>query len=311
MYVLTNRDLELSCDEKVIQIYGESVRSAYALMLISMEEKKNLFMPLCSNFSKNAIEERIEAIMTLKKHSITTSIAAVCLVGGMAMMFATSAAANGEASAMTVVSEDTNHSVESILPQPTQQELVDLYGAFGISFDTNDHMLFNGEQIRYFCDGVEIEEGIWAIRYEHFQPNGTVDVFSRRSIVDNGDGSYDPFGDLLGLEKSNQEVFEQRNFIASTTIGTTAIIDGESEATGQTFTQLFAKYKEYGIMYEERPGSSGSGNVYYNGETVRTFIDEAPDGGVFSYGSRGGGMITIRTVYDNNGKLIGVEQEAF
>lgn len=67
MVVLANRDLELSCDEAVVRLFGEQVKSAYARTLIHMEEIKSGCLPLCSNFSKNAIEERITAIMKIKK----------------------------------------------------------------------------------------------------------------------------------------------------------------------------------------------------------------------------------------------------
>lgn len=67
MYVLANRDIELSCDEAVIRLFGESTRSSYAMAIIQMAEVKSGITPLCSNFSKNAIEERIVAIMKFKK----------------------------------------------------------------------------------------------------------------------------------------------------------------------------------------------------------------------------------------------------
>ena len=37
MYVLANRDLELSCDETVLRRFGGDVRAAYARVLIRME----------------------------------------------------------------------------------------------------------------------------------------------------------------------------------------------------------------------------------------------------------------------------------
>ena len=41
MYVLANRDTELSCDAWVIRMTGVKNRSSYALMLIKMEERRN------------------------------------------------------------------------------------------------------------------------------------------------------------------------------------------------------------------------------------------------------------------------------
>lgn len=91
MYFLFNRDLELACDEKVIRHFGEASRSAYARMLIDMEAKKSGLLPLYNNFSKNAIEERITAIMKLKKISRPVMLFAAGLIIGVAVLFTTSA----------------------------------------------------------------------------------------------------------------------------------------------------------------------------------------------------------------------------
>lgn len=68
MYILFNRDIELACDESVIRQFGEKSKSAYSLMLINMEATKSGLLPFCNSFSKNAIEERITAIMKTKNN---------------------------------------------------------------------------------------------------------------------------------------------------------------------------------------------------------------------------------------------------
>lgn len=107
MYVLANRDIELSCDEAVIRLFGESTRSSYAMAIIQMAEVKSGITPLCSNFSKNAIEERIVAIMKFKKSSFIALALAYALVLTVGATFATSANAT-EAS-------NTGEKVESIV----------------------------------------------------------------------------------------------------------------------------------------------------------------------------------------------------
>lgn len=92
MYVLANRDIELSCDEKVVRTFGETIKSAYAMTLIGLEEKKTRLTPLVNNFSKNAIEERVVSIMRMKKVSFVGMILAVALVIGTVTVFATNAA---------------------------------------------------------------------------------------------------------------------------------------------------------------------------------------------------------------------------
>lgn len=91
MYVLANRDIELCCDETVVCRFGRETRASYARVLISMEETKSEFVPLCSHFSKNAIEERITAIMKTKKTTIISLVVALVLVVGIVAIFATSA----------------------------------------------------------------------------------------------------------------------------------------------------------------------------------------------------------------------------
>ena len=111
MYFLFNRDLELACDEKVIRHFGESSRSAYARMLIDMEEKKSGLMPLCNNFSKNAIEERITAIMKLKKISRPVTLLAMGLIIGVATLFVTSASYASSANSTDDVSGHPGNAV--------------------------------------------------------------------------------------------------------------------------------------------------------------------------------------------------------
>lgn len=91
MYALANRDLELSCDENVVRALGAEARQGYALTLLSMEEGRSGLRPLCNHFSKNAIEERIRAIMNMKKTTVWAIAAALVVVVGVTVAFATSA----------------------------------------------------------------------------------------------------------------------------------------------------------------------------------------------------------------------------
>lgn len=65
MYFLMIQDLELACDESVIQTAGQDSRSSYALTLIRLEEHKSGLFPLESRFCANAAEERITSTSIL------------------------------------------------------------------------------------------------------------------------------------------------------------------------------------------------------------------------------------------------------
>ena len=91
MLTLFNRDIELACDEAVIQSMGEGEKSGYARALISMEEVKSGFAPFYSGFNRNAIEARIKAIMKMKKVTFAAVSAAIIIAGTLTAVLATSA----------------------------------------------------------------------------------------------------------------------------------------------------------------------------------------------------------------------------
>lgn len=91
MYLLANRDLELSCDERVMDTLGGREKAPYALTLINMEETRSRGLSLYNHFGKLAIEERIEAIMKYKKASVLAAALAAVLVVGATTAFASSA----------------------------------------------------------------------------------------------------------------------------------------------------------------------------------------------------------------------------
>lgn len=97
MYLLFNRDIEISCDESVVRQFGEMSRSAYARTLIALEEKKSGLAPFYSSFSKNVMEERITAIMKTKKATVWSVVISVLVLIAIVALFATSAANDSEA----------------------------------------------------------------------------------------------------------------------------------------------------------------------------------------------------------------------
>ena len=92
MYLLANRDIELVCDETVLACIGEGARREYAHALIDLAARQSgLPSPLFSGFSRQTIEERIRAIMKMKRLTKIAVIAAVLLVAFSTLAFATTA----------------------------------------------------------------------------------------------------------------------------------------------------------------------------------------------------------------------------
>ncbi|MCL2236193.1 MAG: M56 family metallopeptidase [Defluviitaleaceae bacterium] len=71
MFILANKDIEITCDQLTLRRLGHGENAAYAHSLINMAEHKNAFAAqIYNNFSKNITVERIEVIMKNKKKSI-------------------------------------------------------------------------------------------------------------------------------------------------------------------------------------------------------------------------------------------------
>lgn len=433
MNILANRDVELACDADVLRQLGWQSRSNYALTLISMEERKSSLTPLSSSFSKNAIEERIIAMMKFKRTSVTALTIALIMMLGVSAAFATTAApdtqakphsfstsklsgdapvasassapdswlaqwesslapylpfgltyaydsaadsvrmfyqgveicglwdevrqiwitdhagnghgihgksapelyavyTDGHLTGLRFASEEEQAEWTALREQSTAagtisqetlegwqkdeadqlspEEMMELYGAYGISYDAQGNLLYKGEKVRYFCDGVGTEDGEWFIRHDSFNKEGTVDVYTQRACLDNGDGSVNPFGPLVGLRSVTYEEEEFHHLQILTameedvveTVAADVIAD-KAGGYGETLADRFSRYAEYGVVFDGK----GQGSISYQGEAVGKFIDIQPEGGVFTYTAPDGGGLSVCTVYDSKGVLTGVE----
>ena len=217
MYVLANRDIELFCDETVVRSYGEKAKSVYALILLGLEEKRNAFLSLCSNFSKNAVEERIVSIMKTRRLSFFSIVAALVMIGGMTLVFATSRAA-GDA----VLAESQDSLEPAVLPDST------LSGAGILSDESSpsgyvERMLFatKGESaLKVTYDGstwentpvIKENENWYWYSYEEYAEH-IESIISKRNIQDS---THDCMGlyssqvneSMLGAEKDHEKLMQ-------------------------------------------------------------------------------------------------------
>ena len=119
LFIMANRDIELYCDETVLQKLGVCSNKAYAMTLISMEERKK-YTPLLNSFSKYATKERIDSIMKTSRRTIISSIAATAIVISVSAVFATSSAAETKP-VITEVSQN-NYSAEDFSAEFAQTQ---------------------------------------------------------------------------------------------------------------------------------------------------------------------------------------------
>lgn len=146
MYALANRDIELSCDEAVIRSCGVSSRGAYARTLLAMGEREGGLVPLLqSGFGKTALEERIGAIMRIRRTSLAAAAASLALVVAIPAALATSAV---EEPAAQTESESGAADTQSVSPKSTAS---DRDASEAIAADSYAVPVSDGSSTAYFA----------------------------------------------------------------------------------------------------------------------------------------------------------------
>ena len=215
MYVLANRDLELSCDETVLRQTGGDMRGAYARVLIRMEERRRGVQPMCNHFSKNAMEERIRAIMKTKKITAISLALAAVLVAGTVTVFATSA------------KQDENHAPVKATGAVVEQNAANAGGAEAV--ESGKPLQPSAE---YAAAGIREEGSRW---YYQGQPvamiyddNGGIYVDEKAT-----DGCYlnvrrDSAGGISGVDVLTKEQFRARADRQLNSVPTETTMDEET-----------------------------------------------------------------------------------
>ena len=309
MVHLANRDLELSCDECVVRQMGGASKAAYARTLIQMEERKSGFAPLMNHFSKNIIEERILAIMKIKKYSKKFSAAlaltAVVLVGSVTLVFATSSVKD----VVVMESEDgtISYSIENgttwvVEDDGTVQSPVIewwTYDEFKEWMEEEIRFLESiaddGEPDYYDDDNVlrdytlkDVEET--ASTYQSMLESIKNGIKISKSV----DGTDDL---CLAMYENSGNVFDTSQEDVSTVVN--------NETSGSSATEIpggsvdYSVYEPYGLVYDKE-------NHYYtyNGNVVRFFNDPVAGASFTNFFS---GTVDIEAEYDGN-KLIGIKE---
>ena len=373
MYLLANRDLELSCDEMVLHLMGIENKTAYALALLDMEESRCHLCTIGNAFSRSAIEERIGAIMKMKKRSLLSVVMAVVLVVSLTACFATSPAeqdaqtAKGSEEPLLwqhyrqmqledyiaygfsydeeedrwmyqdsevhafldpaknvhlmseedglsfLVSYDSNDKLHierisaeqanqlyieyfgsSILyedrtqlyqdnpdtifvgqwSESSKQFLIDTYLPFGVSLDMESNLVYNGELVRYFVDGITYDwnDGEYTLDepakqsepcaycYEYYNPQGTVDLYAVHARQTKGS-----LGTLIGVEEFAPSVLEDKQFQLIDIEEREKLNRKEENLSWDDMLKKLSALEEHGITYEQ----VGEGiQMYYNGYLV-------------------------------------------
>ncbi len=83
-YNLMCRDMEMSCDEKVIQLTGDAVKEDYSRSLLGFAMGRKLSASALA-FGETAIKARVKNVLNMKKHGKAAAVSSIllCLLAGI------------------------------------------------------------------------------------------------------------------------------------------------------------------------------------------------------------------------------------
>ena len=298
MYILFNRDLELSCDETVVRRFGMDIKSVYATALISMEEKKSGLTPLCNSFSKNAIEERIRAIMKIKKTSkfavIISAVLVICVTGG----FATSASSLEKKTETAQENGETTVALNEVNIREDEP------------LSSSDVEWWTAEEYAKWLD--EEKEVLQSMIGEKAYTGGDGWFVWTQEKVDETIALYEDnlqkIKDGMKLSKSSDDAvgitmaYSPENIEYAKQEAETVTENKDSNENVFSEEQL-SKYAKAGITYQKETGF-----LMYDGKTIGYFRDEFKPG-TYTISSKRGGTLRVEVQRENYGTITDVKAE--
>lgn len=298
MYILFNRDLELSCDETVVRRFGMDIKSVYATALISMEEKKSGLTPLCNSFSKNAIEERIRAIMKIKKTSkfavIISAVLVICVTGG----FATSASSLEKKTETAQENGETTVALNEVNIREDE------------SLSSSDVEWWTAEEYAKWLD--EEKEALQSMIGEKAYTGGDGWFVWTQEKVDETIALYEDnlqkIKDGMKLSKSSDDAvgitmaYSPENIEYAKQEAETVTENKDSNENVFSEEQL-SEYAKAGITYQKETGF-----LMYDGKTIGYFRDEFKPG-TYTISSKRGGTLRVEVQRENYGTITDVKAE--
>ena len=298
MYILFNRDLELSCDETVVRRFGMDIKSVYATALISMEEKKSGLTPLCNSFSKNAIEERIRAIMKIKKTSkfavIISAVLVICVTGG----FATSASSLEKKTETAQENGETTVALNEVNIREDE------------SLSSSDVEWWTAEEYAKWLD--EEKEVLQSMIGEKAYTGGDGWFVWTQEKVDETIALYEDnlqkIKDGMKLSKSSDDAvgitmaYSPENIEYAKQEAETVTENKDSNENVFSEEQL-SEYAKAGITYQKETGF-----LMYDGKTIGYFRDEFKPG-TYKISSKRGGTLRVEVQRENYGTITDVKAE--
>ena len=141
-YILLCKDIEIACDERVVQFMGLEERKAYSAALLNCSTNRAHFAACPVAFGEVSVKERIKSVLSYKKPGFWISLVGVIAIVFVAVCLVTSparkdAAAAGDTEPTSVSDAVSVHNVDELLAAIASDTVIQLEpGTYNLSSAT-------------------------------------------------------------------------------------------------------------------------------------------------------------------------------
>ena len=341
MWVLAARDIELACDEAAVRSLARGplgqVRAEYARTLIDMEEMKSGLAPLgvCNAFNRTAMEERVVAIMHIKKTTCAALLASSLLVVGVPAAFASTTywglPSGGQVWHFTYDADSVKETSEGDVTAAFDRLVFEQAAEGGARVYSSDASGKNVSDVTAAAvPGSSATLGDLAIKSLTItdavatNTDATAAEASGDAVATSTDATAVEASDTDGLSDTAQAFGSNSatdDAVAVEVDGAGSIgvatrtSDSGVAADDVSLEELFAPYAQYGLSFDAKSGTFTYTDPADSGarpQHVSVFVssseteDVLSDATVYSDGTDDG--LKLRAVYDKAGALVGLKE---
>lgn len=336
MWVLAARDIELACDEAVVRLLAKGslgqVRAEYARTLIDMEEMKSglASFEVCNAFNRTAMEERVVAIMHIRKTTCAALLASSLLVAGVPAAFASTTywglPSGGQVWHFTYDADSVKETSEGDVTAAFDRLVLEQAAEGGARVNSPDA---SGKDVSdvtaaavpgssaaledlaikslTITDAVATSTDATAV--EVSDTDGLSDTAQAFGLSAAGDGA-------VAFEVSDAGSIGVASWASESDVAAASEDSTAShDADDVSLEELFAPYAQYGLSFDAKSGTFTYADPADSGarpQHVSVFVssseteDVLSDATVYSDGTDDG--LKLRAVYDKAGALVGLKE---
>ncbi len=200
-FILSQKDMEMSCDEKVLSVFDTDIRGGYASSLIKLAVKKNTSLNggLLA-FGESSIKSRIKGIMRFKKSGLFIGIAGTIILIVIGAVLLTNGQHNDTKGKGQNIKSEKNGSIDSGIKEDT--------GKLSLKSDTTATDTNKDNSVLPIDNKLWDKDG-WTYYIEQIPRGGVIPLNNHvgRLCRQNSEGSTETLDELVAYRNSIAVIF--------------------------------------------------------------------------------------------------------